>query len=64
MNRGKQLFKYILADFISALLAWTAFYTYRKLYIEPDKFGYPVPVQFDERFFAGAALIPLFWLSL
>lgn len=64
MNRGKQLSKYVFADFLSALLAWTAFYVYRKLYIEPDKFGYPVPVDFDERFFAGAALIPLFWLSL
>lgn len=64
MNRRLQVTKYVVADFISALLAWTAFYVYRKLYIEPDKFGYPVPVDFDQRFAIAALLIPLFWLSL
>ena len=64
MNRRLQVTKYAMADYLSALAAWTAFYIYRKKIIEPEKFGYPVPVEFDERFFTGALLIPIFWLSL
>ncbi|MCA1750893.1 MAG: sugar transferase [Cryomorphaceae bacterium] len=64
MNRRRQVSKYVAADFLSALAAWTTFYVYRKKIIEPEKFGYPVPVEFDERFFTGSLLIPVFWLSL
>ncbi len=64
MNTRLQVSKYVLSDVLSAVLAWTLFYVYRKLYIEPDKFGYPIPVEFDDRFAYGAVLIPIFWLCL
>jgi exopolysaccharide biosynthesis polyprenyl glycosylphosphotransferase len=64
MNKRRQVTKYFIADLLSALVAWTGFYVYRKLYIEPDKFGYAVPVDFDNRFITAAVLIPFFWISL
>ncbi len=64
MNRKRQTIKYVLSDVFSALAAWTLFFVYRKKYIEPDKFGYEIPVEFDSRFAAAAVIIPLFWVSL
>ncbi len=64
MNRKLQLAKYLFADLLSAALAWSSFYVYRKLTFEPLKFGYRVPLHFDLKFFLGLALIPLFWVIL
>ncbi len=64
MNRNLQLFKYIISDLLSASLAWACFYVYRKLYIEPLKFGYSIPIEFGARFYLGLVLIPLFWILL
>jgi exopolysaccharide biosynthesis polyprenyl glycosylphosphotransferase len=64
MNRRIQLAKYLIFDFISALLAWGSFYIYRKVSIEPLKFGYEIPVQFGPKFFLGLLFIPLFWILL
>lgn len=64
MNRKFQLTKYLLADIISAALAWTSFYIYRKISIEPLKFGYRIPVEFGPKFYLSIILIPLFWILL
>ena len=64
MNKRIQLARYLLSDYLSAALSWTCFYVFRKAYIEPLKFGYKIPISFDERFFLGLLLIPLFWLVL
>jgi exopolysaccharide biosynthesis polyprenyl glycosylphosphotransferase len=64
MNRRKQLFRYLVSDFLAAILAWTSFYIYRKVYIEPLKFGHKIPVEFDVKFYLGIILIPLCWLLL
>ncbi len=64
MNRKLQLTKYFIFDFLSASLAWGCFYVYRKIFIEPLKFGYDIPVQFGPKFFLGLLLIPLFWIFL
>jgi exopolysaccharide biosynthesis polyprenyl glycosylphosphotransferase len=63
MNKQLQVLKYLIADFLSAGAAWTLFYIFRKLYIETEKFGKPIPVTFDEQFFYGLALIPLLWIA-
>lgn len=63
MNKKLQVLKYLIADLFSATTAWTLFYIFRKLYIEPEKFGKPIPLEFDNRFFWGLFLIPFFWLS-
>jgi exopolysaccharide biosynthesis polyprenyl glycosylphosphotransferase len=64
MNPRRQLLKYLVSDFISAALAWTMFYAYRKMFIEPLKFGHVVPIDFGLKFYLGIAIIPLFWIFL
>lgn len=64
MNRKKQVAKYVIFDILSAAATWFIFFTFRKKLIEPAKFGYPVPLEYDDRFFFGLILIPIFWISL
>jgi exopolysaccharide biosynthesis polyprenyl glycosylphosphotransferase len=64
MNKKLQVFKYIFADTFSAITAWTFFYSFRKLYIESEKFGTAIPVIFDNQFFRGLVIISIFWLFL
>lgn len=64
MNRRLQLIKYLITDIIAASLAWGCFYVYRKLYIEPLKFGYSIPIDFGTRFYLGLIFIPIFWIFL
>ncbi len=64
MNRRLQIIKYLTADGFSAAAAWTAFYVFRKLYLEPIKFGYEVELTFDKNYFLGLLIIPTFWLLL
>src|SRR5262245_58711164 len=60
MNKRTEILKYVLADWFSAASAWGLFYSYRKLYIEADKFG-AVNLTFDNKFYFGILFIPLFW---
>ena len=64
MNNRKQAIKYIFFDFISAMLAWGLFYRFRKVYLEPSKFGYEVPVDYNENFFYALIIIPTCWILL
>jgi len=64
MNKTLHTLKYIGFDFLSAILSWTAFYSYRKLYIEPQKFGYEIPIELTSRFYIGILVIPFFWIFL
>ena len=50
MNKNLQVIKYILSDYLSAVLAWSLFYLYRKFFIEPDKFGILPEQIFDRQF--------------
>lgn len=64
MNKKLQTFKYILADIFSASVAWSLFYIFRKLYIEPEKFGQPVPIIFNNKFWVGLIFISAFWMLI
>ncbi len=64
MNNTRQIAKYVLADLLSAAVAWTALYVYRKVYLEPVKFGGEVKLEFDTNYFLGLSLVPLFWVLL
>ena len=64
MNNMRQIVKYVLADWFAAAAAWTLLYVYRKLYLEPVKFGDDVRLEFDTNFFLGFTIVPLFWLLL
>lgn len=63
MNRKKILFQYILVDFLSASLVWTLFYIFRKLYVEPIKYGYSVPIEFNQHFYLAILFIPVYWIA-
>ncbi len=64
MNKKIQVFKYVLFDYLAALVAWVLFFLYRKVFIESVKFGYSVPFQADKNFVLGLLLIPPGWLLL
>ena len=64
MNKLKQTLKYLVTDYATAMLVWVCFFAYRKIYVEPLKFGYHVPVDFDEKFYIGILVIPIYWLIL
>jgi len=42
--------------------AWTGFYLFRKMVIEPQKFGYKVPIVFNETYYKALVLLPVLWV--
>ncbi len=64
MNKKYQLAKYLISDFLAALLSWCSFYFFRKLVIEPQKFGHPIPLEIAPKFYLALAVIPFFWLII
>lgn len=64
MNRTLQRLKYILFDLIAAGLAWSLFYSYRKIYIEGNGILNWNSIQYTPQFFYALVLIPFFWLLL
>lgn len=54
----------MFADYISAMFAWTLYFTFRKIYLEPIKFGHEVDLDYNLTFYYGLFLIPFFWLVL
>lgn len=55
---------YVAADLVASAIAWTLFFLYRKSYLEPLKFGHPVPVELDDRYWLGLVVLPAFWVLL
>lgn len=64
MNRPRQIALYVLADLISAMSAWAAFYAYRKSVIEAALFGNDLPFEPDRNFYLGITVLPLAWVLL
>ncbi|HPG72873.1 MAG TPA: sugar transferase [Bacteroidales bacterium] len=64
MNRSMQRIKYLFFDFIAAALSYYLLYMFRKKYIEPETFGYNIPIELSQQFLLGMMLIPFFWLLL
>jgi len=64
LNRRKFTIEYLLSDFLGSALAWTLFFIFRKLVIEPAKYGYKVPVVFSEKYFFALLVIPFFWIFI
>ena len=62
MNKNLQKLKYIIADFLSAAITWVLFYRFRKLQLEAEKFGYDIPVEYDDNFFIALIAIPVCWV--
>ncbi len=64
MDKKRQTIKYLVFDFLSGAVAWMLFYIFRKIIIEPKKFGYKIPIDFDANFYYALIFIPLFWVAL
>ncbi len=64
MNRKKYTSINILLDFLSAALAWTLFYIYRKYNIDYYKTYVEPEIIFDIQYYRSIILVPLFWLLL
>ena len=64
MNRRLQVTKYVILDWLSALIAWVLFYIFRKYTEDPYIFSHFERVTGDQRFWQGIIIIPLFWLVL
>ena len=62
MNKKLQVAKYMFFDLLSAVLAWSAFFYYRKIYVEPEKFGVIPEHVINEKFWTGVVLIPICWV--
>ena len=62
MNAKLQTAKYILVDYISAALAWTLFFVYRKYSYEDQVENIVQAVAHDQKYFFGIIVIPLAWL--
>ena len=63
-NKAKQRSIYVVADIVSAMFAWALFFVFRKRILEPEKFGIPIDLQFDNNFYLALIFIPVFWVSL
>jgi exopolysaccharide biosynthesis polyprenyl glycosylphosphotransferase len=64
MNRTRQVAKYVTADILSAALAWSLFFLFRKSIHDPEiqsDFG---RIYADANYYIGVTLVPLFWLTL
>ncbi len=64
MNKRLQVVKYIVADFLSAFIAWTLFFIYRKYAVDHRVFMHLNDIILDKKLYYGVSIIPLFWLVL
>jgi exopolysaccharide biosynthesis polyprenyl glycosylphosphotransferase len=64
MNRRLQVTKYVILDWLAALIAWSLFYFFRKQWEVPDLLHH-IDLIFDDRqFWLGIVLVPFMWLML
>jgi FlaA1/EpsC-like NDP-sugar epimerase len=56
--------KYVISDYIAAVLAWLVLFTFRKKFIETPYFGLDFTLTYDKAFVMGLIILPLFWLLL
>ena len=62
MNNKLQTIKYLLADYLSATMAWVVFFVYRKYSYDSNIESIYQSVITDQKFFYGIIIIPLAWL--
>ncbi len=62
MNRKLQTFKYILADYLSATIAWALFFIYRKYSYSPFDGNLREVILNDNNFYYGLLVIPVLWI--
>jgi exopolysaccharide biosynthesis polyprenyl glycosylphosphotransferase len=63
MNKAKSLLFYISLDYLAAAAAWWAFFSFRKLYLEPEQASLEIISQ-NKQFIIGMLVVPVFWILL
>lgn len=64
MNRKRQVAKYVIADLLTAAIAWSLFFLYRKSVHDPEIQANYGQIYADANYYIGVVVIPLFWLTL
>tara|TARA_Y100000385_G_scaffold260979_1_gene291359 strand:+ start:1812 stop:3224 length:1413 start_codon:yes stop_codon:yes gene_type:complete len=65
LNKTKLIIKYLVLDFLAAMVAWGAFFIFRKCYVDGIFNSYYLRyVWSDHKLYIGVIVIPLFWLML
>ncbi len=64
MNKRLQVFKYVLFDFLAAVIAWTLFFIYRKYAVDKEVFHHAGIIFQDPKLFLGITIVPASWLIL
>jgi len=64
MNKRAQVIKYIIADFLAAILTWALFFIYRKYIVDHSVFEHFMDIVGDPKLFIGLPVIGTFWLIL
>jgi len=64
MNRKLQVAKYVILDWLAALIAWSLFYLFRKYQEDPNILSDISRIADDDNFWLGIVLLPVFWLIM
>lgn len=64
MNRKLQVLKYVLLDLLSAWIAWSLFFLFRKYSPEAPLHENLGEIYVDANYYLGIIIIPIFWLVL
>lgn len=61
MNHSAYKIRFIVADWLAAVLAWGLFYSYRKTYLENSPLDLEIILN-DQRFILGVIALPVLWV--
>ena len=64
MNKQIHTFKYIIIDFLSAVVAWILFNLFRKSFIESVYYGFELKLEISPKFIFNTLAIGFFWIIL
>ena len=64
MNKKFHRLRYIITDFLTATIAWSLFFIFRKIYIENIEFSNSINLHLEYKFYLGLCLVPIFWVLL
>src|SRR5690606_11499699 len=63
-HKKRQVALYVTFDILSAIISWTAFFLFRKGFIDSSFGGIQQNVSLDSNYYYGLASIPFMWLFL
>ena len=64
MNKKLETAKYVISDMLSAVIAWTFFFIYRKFIVYPDILLHKEQIYNDPNLYKGFIVITFLWITL